>query len=234
MRAYGTVGTGTGTAGPLDLPLAPTRYRDQLAEPSRRWTSPIPPPATPPRHDNGAPLPTAVEPLRRTASQGAPPTTVTPATPGTTRTQITPAIAADIVDRYLSGQPINDIAADLGISVNSVYRTARNQGLPPRRMPVIDPTELTRRWLTGQTPTEIAAALGASTSGVRHAAQRLGLPAPPRRPRPRSFDPTDVEHRYQTGQPLADIAATLGISITSITACIRRAGLPRRRQANQP
>ena len=35
MRAYGTVGTGTGTAGPLDLPLTPTRYRDQLAEPRR-------------------------------------------------------------------------------------------------------------------------------------------------------------------------------------------------------
>ncbi len=130
--------------------------------------------------------------------------------------------------RYIvDAAPVEDIAAEAGVNVATVYRARRRAGIPARGRPgFAEPVELDRVWLgnrvaEGMNPHAIAAQAGVDRSAVvwqlaRH--QLLNLIDEPRA--------VHAAQMYQQGATLGEVAAATGVGRKRVTVWLMAQGVP--------
>lgn len=122
----------------------------------------------------------------------------------------------DLVARYQAGDPVDLIAADLGINRATVFRRLAAAGVAADRNHVGTGRRdwsqtMTRRWLTTQirkhrTLSEIATELGCDPTTVSRRLASHGLRAAGQRPTIDERTLRGWERRYTAGETLAAIA----------------------------
>lgn len=124
-----------------------------------------------------------------------------------------------------------DIAARLGCSTVSVWRSAKALGLPKRGRGGanrIDDAQVRAMWAEGQTALQIARALGRTRATIESVVRRLDLPRHGRGLSPALVADDQFVRMWRAGVRLSDMAAHHGVSIMSVRTAARHAGLPAR------
>ena len=147
---------------------------------------------------------------------------------------------AELARLWEEGLFVRDIAARMGIAIDTVRRRRRRLCLPERprgRSPAAAERdrELARLWEEGVPKAEIASRLGICMSFASARRKALGLPM--RRggspPVPEERD-RELARLWKEGLPVAEIAARLGISGPSVSRRRTDLGLPPRKPAGRP
>jgi len=103
-----------------------------------------------------------------------------PATRQAGRRRLTPDEEERIIEAYLRGDPVAEIAARHGVSVSTIYDVLYRRGIMPsmrrrRRVTPDEEAEILRLRMEGLGVTEIARRLGRSPSTIHAVLKRRGL-----------------------------------------------------------
>lgn len=123
-----------------------------------------------------------------------------------------------------NGMTASEIAAQLGVSRNTVQRYRKRSGVPvPQGRPLeIDLTEVTKLTKSGETADKIATQLGASTKTIQRNRKKANLSVP--QGRPLEIDPNKVTELTSDGLSAAQIGAQLGVSERTVNGHQRKNG----------
>ena len=146
-----------------------------------------------------------------------------------------PERAATLVEEYLSGLTMREVAARHGVNTKAVQRAMQRLGAATR-----SPAERTgaparveqwaARYAQGVSTAAIAAEAGVSEQTVRQRLRQYGVVLPrPARPQPRKRDERTINalvDRYVAGETLADIGRDLGVSGARVQQVMQDAGAP--------
>lgn len=146
-----------------------------------------------------------------------------------------PERAATLVEEYLAGATMREVAARHEVSTKAVQRAMRQHGAATRT-----PVERTgaparvEQWAAsyaeGPGTAEIAAQSGVSEQTVRKRLRQHGVEVPrPARPQPRKRDEQTISElvdRYVAGETLADLGRDLGVTGARVQQLMKEGGAP--------
>ena len=143
----------------------------------------------------------------------------------------------EVVERYLGGESVRQVADAIKVSENYVRRALARNGVALRSTPRywgkrVDDDEVIGRYMAGATMQQVATEMGLTSSRVRGALIRNGVArrhahhgnstgGPPRK-----IDGERVVALYRQGLTQAAIAAELGCAPTVVSRRLREAGIP--------
>jgi hypothetical protein len=129
---------------------------------------------------------------------------------------------AELIRRYQAKEPVEQLAAEAGLTRSGVYGRLRRLGIPPRTAPPCHNDDTIRRALADHRSINAAAkALGISRIRLTAEAQRLGLRDPP------TNIPDDLAERYREERSLARLAARYQTSAPTVSGWLAALGIPR-------
>lgn len=132
----------------------------------------------------------------------------------------------ELTRRYLSGDTIEDLAADAGMTRSGVQARLRRIGVPPRTQPSKAP-HLSKNQIAAALDhsgsiSAAAKALGITRSALTAEAQRHGL-------RSTLKTPADLLDRHREGATQTELASHYGVAVSTVGVWLQALGVTRRR-----